>query len=58
MVDEQSTGDALNEHLYKVARKVDRVLNAESIENHAALIGMLQVHQEMQTQTQKRFGVQ
>jgi hypothetical protein len=38
-----TTHDALNEHIYDVARKVDRLLNREPIENHAAVLGLIQV---------------
>jgi len=35
--------DALNDRLYNVSRKVDRILNRESVENHAAILGFIQV---------------
>lgn len=35
--------DAINDHLYDVARKVDRLLNREPVENHAAIVGIIQV---------------
>jgi hypothetical protein len=64
--------DALNDRLYNVSRKVDKILHREPVENHAAILGMIQVstqrrmheHQaDMQkkaaaAQAQARFGVQ
>ena len=35
--------DAINEHLYETARKVDRLLHKEPIANHAAILGLVQV---------------
>lgn len=35
--------DALNDKLYNVARKVDKILNREPVANHAAILGMIQV---------------
>lgn len=64
--------DALNDRLYNVSRKVDKILHREPVENHAAILGMIQVstqrrmheHQAEQqkkaalAQSQQRFGVQ
>lgn len=35
--------DALNDRLYNIARKVDKILHREPVENHAAVLGMIQV---------------
>lgn len=35
--------DALNDRLYNVSRKVDKILHREPVENHAAILGMIQV---------------
>lgn len=50
--------DALNDRLYNVARKVDKILHREPVENHAAILGMVQVStqrrmHEHQAQQQK-----
>jgi len=52
--------DALNDRLYNVSRKVDKILHREPVENHAAILGMIQVstqrrmheHQAKQQQAQ------
>lgn len=35
--------DALNDRLYNISRKVDKILHREPVENHAAILGMIQV---------------
>lgn len=53
--------DALNDKLYNVARKVDKILHREPVENHAAILGMIQVstqrrmheHQQAQQKAQQ-----
>lgn len=35
--------DNVNHNLYEVARKVDKILHREPIENHAAILGIVQV---------------
>lgn len=35
--------DALNDHLYNIARKIDKIMNREPVANHATLLGMIQV---------------
>lgn len=52
--------DALNDRLYNISRKVDKILHREPVENHAAILGMIQVstqrrmheHQARQQQAQ------
>lgn len=52
--------DALNDRLYNVARKVDKILNRESMENHAAIIGMIQcsVARRSHEHEQKKLALQ
>lgn len=53
--------DALNDRLYNVSRKVDKILHREPVENHAAILGMIQVstqrrmheHQQAQQKAQQ-----
>lgn len=50
--------DALNDRLYNISRKVDKILHREPVENHAAILGMIQVSMqrrahEHQAQQQK-----
>lgn len=59
-----SAHDALNDHLYDVARKVDRLLNKEPMENHAAIVGLIQVtvqrrmHETQQDQQKAQLAAQ
>lgn len=58
--------DALNDRLYNVARKVDKILHREPVENHAAILGMIQVstqrrmheHQQAQQKAQQAAQAQ
>lgn len=50
--------DALNQKIYDVARQIDKILHRQPIENHAAILGMVQVTSqrrmhEHQTKQQK-----
>lgn len=59
-----SAHDALNDHLYDVARKVDELLNKEPVENHAAIVGLVQVtvqrrmHEHQQDQQRAQMEAQ
>lgn len=44
-----SAHDALNDHIYETARKVDRLLNKEPVENHMAIVGLIQVTVQRRT---------
>ena len=35
--------DKLNDHIYNISRKCDKILNREPVEDHAAILGLLQV---------------
>lgn len=56
--------DSINDHLYDVARKVDRLLNQEPVENHAAIVGIIQVtvqrrmHEHQEDQKKAQFEAQ
>lgn len=50
--------DILNQNIYDVSRKLDKILHRQSVEDHAALLGMIQVTaqrrmHEHQQRTQK-----
>lgn len=35
--------DVLTANIYEVAKEVDRILNRQSVQDHAAILGMIQV---------------
>lgn len=51
--------DAVNTKVYDVARQIDKILHRQPVENHAAILGLVQVTSqrrmhEVQQQAQKK----